>query len=155
MGLFLSSFTNRIDRKGRVSVPGPFRAALGDEVARGVVLVRSPLYPALEGFGYGMVEEIVARLDEFAMFSAEQDALASAILAQSVLLSLDSEGRISIPPELLDYMGVADSVVFAGLGRKFQVWAPDAWDARRVEAQEKVKVSGLNLPKKHMMRDGA
>ena len=48
-GMFLSTYVNKVDRKGRVSVPATFRASLAAETQRfpGVIVFPSYKYPAL------------------------------------------------------------------------------------------------------------
>lgn len=147
MGLFLSTIVNRIDRKGRISVPGLYRAALENQPFFGVILMKSPIHPALEGFAPSTMEDIAERLDAYPMFSQDQDDLAAATLAEAVPLYFDGEGRIGLPADLAAYAGLQEDVVFVGLGRKFQMWAPDAWKKRREVAQKSVKSKGLVLPK--------
>ena len=147
MGLFLSTTVNRIDAKGRVSIPGPFRSSLADGVFAGVVLMKSPLHACLEGFAPAMMDDIAARLNQFPMFSSDQDDLAAATLAECVKLGFDTEGRIVLPADLAKHADLKDEVAFVGLGNKFQMWTPAAWDKRRAEASKAVKSKGLNLPK--------
>ena len=48
MALFLDTFVNKIDRKGRVSVPATFRAALDGQAFHGIValpVVQVPRHP--------------------------------------------------------------------------------------------------------------
>ncbi|NBX66372.1 MAG: division/cell wall cluster transcriptional repressor MraZ [Proteobacteria bacterium] len=148
MGLFLSTIVNRIDRKGRISVPGAYRAALEAQPFSGVILMKSPLHIALEGFAPARMEDIAERLDAYPMFSQDQDDLAAATLAEAVPLHFDGEGRIVLPTELTAYAGFKDEVAFVGLGRKFQMWAPEAWRKRRDLAQKSVRTKGLVLPMK-------
>ena len=70
MALFLSACVNKVDRKGRVSVPAPFRSALSDQSFQGVVLFCSNTHKCLEGFGMSRMEELGARLDHYDLFSA-------------------------------------------------------------------------------------
>ncbi|MBU6235077.1 MAG: division/cell wall cluster transcriptional repressor MraZ [Alphaproteobacteria bacterium] len=146
MGLFLSTTINRIDRKGRVSVPGPFRAVLGEQPFAGVILMKSPIHAALEGFAPLMMEDIASRLDAYPMFSMDQDDLAAATLAEAMPLHFDTEGRIVLSAELVAHAGFDEEVAFVGLGRKFQMWSPAAWKKRREVAQKSVKTKGLVLP---------
>lgn len=147
MALFLSSYVNKVDRKGRVSVPAPFRAALVGQAFQGVVLFRSNGHACLEGFGNDAMEELGARLDHFDLFSADQDDLATAIFGQAVQLPFDGEGRILLPADMVSFAGLADQAAFVGLGRKFQVWNPAAFEKRREAARESVRAKGLTLPK--------
>lgn len=148
MALFLSTHTNKVDAKGRVSVPAGFRATLSDQSFQGVVLIPSNKFAALEGFGMNMMQEISSRLDRFDLFSDEQDDLAAAIFASATPLSFDDTGRIGIPKELLAHAGITDNAVFVGLGNKFQIWEPQAFSKRRESAMQQVQANGLTIPNK-------
>lgn len=146
MALFLSTYVNKLDKKGRVSVPAPFRAALAAEAYQGIVAFRSSHFAALEAFSWSYMEEIGRRLNHFDMFSEPQDDLATAIFGDSVQLPFDGEGRIMLTPHLIDHAALRDSVCFVGLGSKFQIWDPDHFEARRDVARRNVKTQGLSLP---------
>src|SRR5580658_8107194 len=82
VALFISTFVNKVDRKGRVSVPAQFRAAVSDLSFNGIVLFPSINSRALEGSGIDRLEELSDRIDALPEFSAERDAL-SAIFADA------------------------------------------------------------------------
>ncbi len=147
MALFLSTFTNKVDRKGRVSVPASFRASLADQAFQGVVLFRSNNHACLEGFGYDAMADLASRMDRFDMFSADQDDMATAIFGEAALLPFDGDGRIILPQDLTGFCAIDESASFVGLGRKFQIWAPERFVARRADARRNVKDKGLTLPK--------
>ncbi|MFA7276467.1 MAG: division/cell wall cluster transcriptional repressor MraZ [Pseudobdellovibrionaceae bacterium] len=146
MPLFLSTYANKVDKKGRVSVPAPFRAALAAQNFQGVVLFRATAHPCLEGFDFAAMEELSSRLDHFDLFSNQQDDLATAIFAEALQCPFDSEGRIGLAQNLLDYAGLDEAAVFVGLGRKFQIWNPAEFDKRREKARANVVKEGLTLP---------
>lgn len=99
MALFLSTFMNKVDRKGRVSVPATFRAALASQSYAGIVAFPSFKLEAIEGMGADRMEEMSARLDALEQFSEDYDNLAS-IFADAQQLPFDGEGRIVLPPAL-------------------------------------------------------
>ena len=146
MALFLSTHTNKVDAKGRVSVPAGFRGALIDQAFPGVVLLPSNKFPALEGFDMNMIQEISTRLDKFDLFSDTQDDLAAAIFANATPLTFDDTGRIGIPKELLAHANITDAAVFVGLGTKFQIWEPTAFAKRRTDAMKQVQTKNLTIP---------
>lgn len=146
MALFLSTHTNKVDAKGRVSVPAGFRATLVGQDFPGVVVIPSNKFPALEGFDMAMIQEISARLDKFDLFSDTQDDLAATIFANATPLSFDDTGRIGLPKELLAHANITDSAVFVGLGNKFQIWEPGAYALRRSEAMQNVQSKKLTIP---------
>jgi MraZ protein len=147
MGLFLSSYINKIDSKGRVSVPASFRAALASQPYQGIVVFRSSHFPALEGFSWSFMEEVAGRLDHFDLFSNQQDDLATAVFGDSMQLPFDGDGRVVLPADLMTHAGVTDAACFVGLGRKFQIWNPKEFEKRRASARKNVKDQALTLPK--------
>lgn len=148
MPLFLSTYLNRIDKKGRISVPASFRSALSDQPFQGIVLFRSTKHPCLEGFDYTTMAELSARLDGFDMFSDDQDDLAAAIFGDSVQLPFDGEGRVVLPETLMQHASIKTEAeaAFVGMGRKFQLWNPTALKSRRDAAAANIKTKGLTLP---------
>ncbi len=148
MALFLSTTINKLDKKGRVSVPSGFRSALSEQEFQGVVLFRSHAHDCLEGVGWDVMEDLSSRLDEYDFLSSEQDDLATALFGEAVQLPFDGEGRIILPQAFIDYAALEDQVAFVGMGRKFQIWSPDGYEQRRIAARGRVRAEGLTIPKK-------
>ena len=148
MTQFLGTHTNRLDAKGRVSIPAPFRAALRPEGGGAAVLVLRPshIYPCVEGWPEATFQALARPLDLLDMFSAEHDDLAAALYADAWPLEADKEGRIVLPESLVGHAGLTGTVVFMGLGRTFQIWEPAAAERRRAEARERARSRVLTLP---------
>ncbi|MET4733312.1 MraZ protein [Thalassospira sp. MBR-102] len=123
--LFTGTHIHKLDRKGRVSVPKRFRATLERETFAGIYLYQSHKEAALEGCGESHMDRIAASIDELAMFSDEADDLADTILGASHMLPFDGEGRIILPPELIEFARIEDQVAFVGRGRTFRIWNPE------------------------------
>lgn len=148
MALFLSTYINKIDKKGRVSVPATFRAALANESYQGVVLFPSYKLNAIEGVGMGAMEVMGARMDQnFAFFSDDHDELATVLFGESIQLSFDENGRITLPQSFLDFAGLTDQIAFVGLGNKFQLWNPAEFEKRKSGARDAVISKKVTLPK--------
>jgi MraZ protein len=147
MALFLSTSVNKIDKKGRVSVPAGFRAALEGDEFSGVVLIPSQNHACLEGFPYAAMQEIAGRLDNFDMFSSDQDDLATSLFGEAVQLAFDGEGRIMLGADLMAKANLSEQAVFVGMGAKFQIWSPDRYEERRRAARDNVTKNKLTLPK--------
>lgn len=147
MTLFLSTSTHRIDRKGRVSVPAAFRAALEGETFRGVAL-SEPLSgaPCVEGSGIGRVAKMAEALSAMNPLTEEREALSMALLAGVTQAPFDGEGRIVLSEDLIAHAGLSGAALFAGLGDKFQIWEPEAFKARRAEALKLARERAASLP---------
>ena len=145
MALFLSTFVNKVDRKGRVSVPASFRTALAGQNFNGIVAFRSFKLPALEASGIDRMEELSQRIDALPEFSEDRDALSS-ILADAQPLAFDGEGRIVLPELLCQHAQIGESAAFVGLGRTFQIWEPERFSAHQQEMRERARRQGATLP---------
>lgn len=151
VALFLSTFVNKVDRKGRVSVPASFRAALAGQSFAGIVAFRSFRTAAIEGSGIDRIEEMSARLDALDQFSEDYESLAS-IFADAQQMPFDGEGRIVLPEALAAHAGITDSAAFVGLGRTFQIWEPAAHERHQAEMRERAKRLGTTLPGARLAR---
>ena len=124
--LFLNTHANRIDGKGRVSFPAPFRTALTTRNSAGVVLFQSLTHPAIEGWPAERMQALSESLDGLDVFSEERAQLATAIFGSAQDLLVDKEGRCSLPKSLCDYAGITSEAAFLGQGETFQIWEPSA-----------------------------
>ena len=132
MALFLSSCENRLDTKGRVSVPAAFRSSLTDEKFAGVVLFRSFTHNCIEGLSMSRMEKMANATDKMGVFDNELDDLIAMLFADARPLAFDVTGRIVIPNELLKHANITDTALFVGRGNSFQIWNPS--DFARVQA---------------------
>ena len=147
MALFLSTFINKIDRKGRVSVPAPFRSALADQRFAGIVAFSSfrDSYNAIEASGMDRMERLSASIDRLNPFSDEHDDFASVIFGTSVQISFDGEGRIVLPAHLRAHADIADQAAFVGRGATFQIWQPAALEEFQTEARKRARAARATL----------
>ncbi len=145
MALFLSTFVNKVDKKGRVSVPASFRAALAGQSFSGIVAFRSFKFPALEACGFDAIERLSHSLDSFPLFSTEHDDLAASTLADSRQLPFDGDGRIVLPADLAGHARIGDRAAFVGRGPMFQIWNPEAFERFQEEARARVQKAGATV----------
>ena len=143
MDRFVSTFTNRLDAKGRVSVPAPFRTVLDRDRyaaggAPGIYCYPSLDAPALDAGGERLARKIDALLGALPDYSDERDELSVALYGDVQVLGIDGDGRIIIPQTLRVHAGLVAEVTFVGLGDKFQIWEPGRFEARRSAARAKV-----------------
>ncbi|MEQ9642968.1 MAG: division/cell wall cluster transcriptional repressor MraZ [Alphaproteobacteria bacterium] len=136
MALFLSRYDNKIDRKGRVSVPASFRAILASEPFGGIFAFPSLAQPAVEACGAERMEMLAASVNQLPPFSSERQAMGTAIFERSHQLPFDPEGRIVLPPALMQAAGLTEMATFVGAGDYFHIWQPEAYEARLNAAVE-------------------
>ena len=144
--LFLSSATNSLDAKGRLSVPANFRTHCSESGFDGVVLWPSLDGAYLEGGDLSVLNHYQEMLDRMDMYDAGREALELVIFGESEKLGFDSTGRISLPVKFRDHAQLAGKVTFIGRGRKFEIWDEAAHESRRSDLREKA------LANRHRMK---
>jgi MraZ protein len=144
MDRFVSTITNKVDAKGRVSIPAAFRAILERDGYRGPGSPGIYCYPSLDApavdcGGERLACKIDGLLAGLPDYSDERDQLSVALYGEVQVLGIDGDGRIVIPEGLRTHAGIGGQVTFVGLGDKFQMWDPSAFEARRALARQKVQ----------------
>ena len=95
--MFLSTYENKLDKKGRVSVPSSFRSYLSNLGYNGVICYPSFNNQSIEAWPQDRIEKISANsIDSLNPFEEKRDFFATSILSESINLQFDSEGRISL-----------------------------------------------------------
>ncbi len=141
MGHFLGTHQNRLDAKGRVSVPASFRAALRElsGESAGLVLLPSNRYPCIDGYSRLAYERLGQRLAQMDVLSEEYEDTALYIYGDAYAVDADKEGRIVLPEPLVAHAGLSEGVMFKGLGEIFQIWEPQAGEQRSTEARSRAR----------------
>ena len=135
--MFLSSYENKLDKKGRVSVPARFRSHLSSLGYNGVVCYPSFNNQSIEACSQVRVEKLSNTIDSLNPFEEKRDFFATSILSESISLQFDSEGRISLSSKLLKHAKIKDSMLFVGQGKTFQIWEPTAFEKFRAQSRKK------------------
>ena len=139
MDEFVSTFTNRLDAKGRVSVPASFRQVLTRDGFEGIYCCPTLDQNAVDAGGNRLLEQIRASLARFEPFSEDHEFLSTTLIGESEILRVDSEGRVGLTETIKTYAGIADTVTFVGQGYKFQIWEPERFVAYRSEARNRLR----------------
>ena len=141
MALFLSTFTNKIDSKGRVSVPAQFRTSLVNQDFSGIIVYESFINDCIEGCDITRIKRLSDSIDNLDPFSEERDAFATTILGSAIQLAMDSDGRVILPENLLKKTKIREKALFVGKGATFEIWQPEKFTdylaKAKVSAKEK------------------
>lgn len=143
--MFLSTYENKLDQKGRVSVPASFRSYLSNLGYNGVICYPSFNNQCIEAWPQDRMEKISNAIDYLNPFEEKKDYFATSILSASINLQFDSEGRISITSKLLKHAKIRNSMLFVGQGKTFQIWEPTIFEKFRVTARRKSNIHRASL----------
>ena len=143
--MFISTFENRLDKKGRVSVPATFRSHLSSLGYNGVVCYPSFTNSSIEFCPQSRIEKIMETIDNLNPFEENRDIFSTSILANSHQLNFDTEGRVTLTEKLIKHTGVKEKVLFVGQGKTFQMWEPLQFKKFSDEARKKAKSERSSL----------
>jgi len=145
MLLFTGEHTNKVDAKGRVSLPADFRAELPDGDDRHIYVYPAPRKPfALEAVNRAQLQARSQSIDAHGMYTPEQEYFSNVILGRARKLSIDGDGRIVLPSEFLGHAEVEGLAMFVGGGRQFNIWRPERYEAYLLECLK--SAPGFTLP---------
>ena len=147
--LFMDTIFNKVDAKGRVSLPSDYRAIV-KELSTEIVCYRSLTAPCIEGCLEDSLDKLATEIENATdFFSETQDNLTNLIFGDAKRFSFDSTGRIMLTEKLLHHAQITDTAVFVGKGRKFQIWNPDNWEKEeaRIRAEVMKNRPSLKMPK--------
>ena len=139
MSLFLGNIENKVDLKGRISVPADFRKALKNEEFQGVILFHSFKRNCIEGCSMSRMELMANATDNLDLFSEQQENLTNLLFADARQLTFDVTGRIIIPSDLLKFANITTTAIFVGKGKTFQIWNKENFLKEQTKIREKIK----------------
>ena len=143
--MFLSTYVNRMDKKGRVSVPASFRSYLSNLGYNGVICYPSFNNQSIEAWPQDRIEKISNSIDSLNPFEEKRGFFATSILSESINLQFYSEGRILLTPKLLKHAKIKSNMVFVGQGKTFQIWEPEIFEKFKVTARKKSNLNRASL----------
>lgn len=136
--LFMDTIINKVDAKGRVSLPSDYRAIVKDLESE-IVCYRSLSLPCIEGCLEETLDKLATDIEDSTdFFSETQDNLTNLIFGDAKRFTFDSTGRIMLSEKLLKHADITDTAVFVGKGRKFQIWNPKNWENEERRIREEV-----------------
>lgn len=146
MNRFLSNATNKIDAKGRVSVPSVFRTVLSALDIKDLYCFQDFVFPAISIGGPELLDRFERQIASEDPFSPQANEMSLLIHGGGVFTKLDQEGRLMVTDFIRDFTGITKEVTFVGRSDHFQLWEPQAFETMQAEAREKRRLRGLPLP---------
>ena len=143
--MFLSTYENKLDKKGRVSVPAQYRSFLSNMGFNSVICYPSFNQNCIEAWPQDRIEKISDALESLNPFEEKKDFFATSILSESINLIFDTEGRILLTKKLIKHAKIKNSILFVGLGKTFQIWEPLLFEKFRAKAQKKSNLNRASL----------
>lgn len=135
---FIGEYCVKVDDKGRIIIPAPFKALFGKE-ERPVFVVKRDIYAnCLQMLTFQEwekeSEEVRQRLNQY---NREHAQFWREYMRGMAMVEPDEKiGRISIPKNLLFEIGVTKEVIFAGNNHKIEIWAKENYEKEKMTRSE-------------------
>jgi MraZ protein len=138
MDRFLSNAVNRIDAKGRVSVPAHFRTVLQKRGYAELYALRALEMPAMDVGGLDLLDRYEQRIALEDPFLQTADDMSFFAHGDGAFLKLDQDGRITVTDFIREHTGITSELAFVGRGTFFQIWEPGRLAAYGREARARL-----------------
>ncbi len=147
---FRGESIHKVDAKGRVSIPAPFRRVLEendpdwtDGLPPNLVIVYGDgSRKFLEGYSINAMDEVDEKIARLPRGSKNRRLLEHMFSGQSQQLQVDETGRLVLSPKLRDKVGIVGEAVFVASGDTFQIWEPTAYDAQSAQFESLTSALG-------------
>jgi MraZ protein len=147
MDRFLSSAVNKIDAKGRVSVPAHFRAVVQKRGYQELYALKALDRPALDVGGLDLLDRYEQRIAMEDPFLQTADDMSFFVHGDSDFLKLDQDGRITVTDFVRSHTGITSEVAFVGRGTFFQMWEPSKLQDYSAQVRERLlKLRQVGMP---------
>ncbi|MBI2395431.1 MAG: division/cell wall cluster transcriptional repressor MraZ [Deltaproteobacteria bacterium] len=132
--MWQGQYEHAIDAKGRTSVPARLREALAAESDAGPLrapcegfVLTAGLDPCLVAYPLSEWRAFEEKLSKLPRFDPHVVKLRRIYVSAAVEVSVDSQGRVLVPPSLRAHARLEKEVVWAGMGRYAELWAKERW----------------------------
>ncbi|MGA2954154.1 MAG: division/cell wall cluster transcriptional repressor MraZ [Thermodesulfobacteriota bacterium] len=132
--MFRGRFEHTIDPKGRVSIPAKFRELLSEKYDDRIIITNFDR--CLVAYPYEEWRSVEEKIGSLSMVKKEVKAFQRFFISGAAECPIDKLGRVLIPPTLRAYALLEKDVVFAGMGKMFELWSRERWTEEIKRAEE-------------------
>lgn len=126
--MFLGSFKYSIDSKGRVSIPAKLRKFVDPKSNDAFVMTRGTTN-CIDIYPMNFWEELVQnKLNQLNSFEPKEAMFLRMFLQQAAEDKLDSQARLLIPKNLIEYAEISKEVLILGAIKKIEIWNPQNYE---------------------------
>ena len=128
---FIGEYSYSLDSKGRINIPSKFRKTLSNDNDNTFVITRGMdscvwVYPLIQW------KDIENNLRNLSSLSKIHRAFVRNTVRYATPSTYDRQGRITLPPSLINYSKLDKDVLIIGMVNKMEIWNP-----RQLEMNDK------------------
>ena len=121
--MFVGEYQITFLGKGRIALPKKIRTLLSGEK---VVLTRG-FEKCIFGYDKKVWQTASQRQTEIPITEEKGRAIRRYLFSGAMVVRFDSQGRVVIPPFLLEYAQIGEKITLIGTGDHFEIWDTATW----------------------------
>lgn len=138
--MFIGEYSHNLDNKGRIIIPSKFR----EELHSSFILTRG-LDNCLTIYSCSQWEKIFEKINKLPTTKKAVRQYTRVLTSNASECSLDNQGRILIPSNLLTPLGIKKECVIVGANDHIEIWNKETWDNYLLEASANFEEVAENL----------
>ncbi|MDP2207947.1 MAG: division/cell wall cluster transcriptional repressor MraZ [Bacteroidota bacterium] len=146
MASFKGTYKYSVDSKGRLNIPSKLRKQLTDDIKDHFVIMRG-FDKCLFVYPINIWADVEAEFIKLSAYNSEDRQLERTIYANLSEVELDSQARISIPPDLREYAQIDSDALIIGIRNRIEIWNPKIYEeyiSSQVDSYETVAQKVMN-----------
>lgn len=128
--MFMGEYHQKIDEKGRLTIPSKLRYDLGESF----ILTRG-LDGCLFIYPKNVWEKIVSKYEELPNIKETRNFMRF-FLSGANVQEFDKQGRINISSSLIRHSELIKECVIIGVGQRIEIWSLEKWEKFTKENEE-------------------
>jgi MraZ protein len=129
--MFLGQYQHSLDDKGRLTIPAVFRDALGEGAFVSQGFDRNLMVMTAAYF-----QDVYQRINALSITDPAARLLRRLVLSNAYQVEVDKAGRILLPQNLRQFLGLNGEAIAVGQGEYFEIWSPTEWKLQMQTLQD-------------------
>ena len=132
--MFFGQYNNKMDAKGRLSIPIKFRDELGTKF-----IITRGLDSCLFGYSLEEWQKVESKIKSLPITKKNARTFQRFFFSAATEVEVDKQGRINIPGALIEHASLEKECVVNGLSNRIEIWDKCKWDSILIESEESVE----------------
>lgn len=128
MNTLIGTYECKVDAKGRMLIPAPFKKQLVAGLDDGFVLKRSVFQNCLELYPMKEWEKMMAKINGLNRFVKKNNDFIRRFTAGVKVVEIDALGRLLLPKDLTVFAQISKDVVLSSAVSIIEIWDKDLYE---------------------------
>lgn len=129
--MFIGQYNNKMDSKGRISMPVKFREYLGNKF-----IITRGLDSCLFGYSLKEWQKIESKIKSLPITKKNARSFQRFFFSGATEVELDKQGRINIPKSLIEHAFLNKECIVNGVSNRIEIWDKDKWEVQLLDSEQ-------------------